>query len=173
MVNVARKRHVRRAVALLGAVLLVGLGAWGVFRGTSDDAGGSGEAGLDTTALFTIGGNAAAPISPGVHAALDLFLTNPHGVRLSVDALHVTVQEVSAPNADEGHPCAVRDFALDQASSGLVVSIPAHASRSLRSLGVPAASQPQVGMLNRAVDQGGCQGASLTLAYTASGRTAA
>jgi hypothetical protein len=174
MVDVARKRHIRRASAWLVAILLVCLGAWVVFRGTTDDAAGSGGASSDgSSASFTISGNAASHISPGVQAALDLVLTNPQDVPLSVDALHVTVQAVSAANVDESHPCGARDFALDQASSGLVVSLPAHSTSSLSSLGVPSASQPQVGMVNRAVDQGGCKGASLTLAYTATGRTAA
>jgi hypothetical protein len=177
MVDVARKRRARRALAWLVAVLLVCFGAWGVFRGTTDDGGGSGGTGrvvLDgSSASFTISGNATAPLSPGVQAALDLVLTNPHDVAVSVDTLRVTVQAVSAPNADEGYPCAARDFALDQASSGLVVRLPPHSTSSLSSLGVPAASQPQVGMVNRAVDQGGCKGASLTLAYTAFGRAAA
>ena len=174
MVTVARKRHVRRALAWLVAVLLVCLGAWGVSRGTRDDAGRSGEAGVDgSSTSFTISGDAAAHIAPGVQAALDLVVTNPQGVPVSVEALHVSVQAVSAPNVDGSHPCAARDFALEQASSGLVVTVPANSTSSLSSLGVPAGSQPQVGMVNRTVDQGGCKGASLTLAYTATGRTAA
>jgi hypothetical protein len=174
MVNVAHSHDARRALAWLVAALLVCLGAWGVFRGARDDDGGSGRAGVDgSSASFTISGNAAAHIAPGVQAALDLVLTNPQDVPMSVDALHVTVQAVIAPNADESHPCGAHDFALDQASSRLVLSLPAHSRSSLSSLGVPGASQPQVGMVNRAVDQGGCKGASLTLAYTASGRTAA
>jgi hypothetical protein len=173
MVDVARTRDVRRALACLVAVLLVCLCAWGLFGGTGGDADGSGAAGSNRSAEFTISGNAAAHISPGVQAALDLVLTNPQRVPLSVHAVRVTVQAVSAPNADESHPCAARDFVLDQASHGPVVSLPAHSTSSLSSLGVPAASQPRVGMVNRAVDQDGCKGASLTLAYTATGRTAA
>jgi hypothetical protein len=170
----ARERHALRWV-LAGdiSLLLMCLGAWVVFRGTAGDAGGSGGARLgESSASFTIDGDAAAPISPGVRVPLDLKLTNRQDVPLTVTDLRVTVQAVSAPNADEGHPCAAQDFAVDQASGGLEITLPGRSTSILSSLGVPAASQPQVGMVNRAADQDGCKGASVTLAYTASGRTA-
>jgi hypothetical protein len=170
MNSVARKRRALRWV-LAGLVsLLLCLGAWVVFRGTGGGGAGSGGARLGgSSASFTIHGDAAAPLSPGVRAPLDLQLTNPQDVPLSVTDLRVTVQSVSAPNADEGHPCADRDFAVDQASSGLRITLAGRSTSILSDLGVSRAKQPQVGMLNRAANQDGCKGASLTLAYTASG----
>jgi hypothetical protein len=171
----ARERQALRWV-LVGdiSLLLLCLGAWVVFRGTADDGGGSGSARLgESSASFTIDGDAVAPISPGVRAPLDLKFTNRQDVPLTVTRLRVTVQRVSAPNADKAHPCAARDFVVDQASSGLEITLARRSTSVLSRLGVSPADQPHVGMVNRAANQDGCKGASVTLAYTASGRTGA
>jgi hypothetical protein len=171
----ARERQALRWV-LAGdiSLLLLCLGAWVVFRGTAGDGGGSGGARLgESSASFTIDGDAVAPISPGVRARLDLKLTNRQDRPLTVTDLRVTVQGVSAPNADAGHPCAARDFVVDQASDGLEVTLASRSTSVLSGLGVSLADQPHVGMVNRAANQDGCKGASVTLGYTASGRTGA
>jgi len=137
---------------------------------TTDGAQGVGSYPLViSSGLFTIAGTAAKPISPGMRAPLDLRLTNPHDTALSVSDLKVTVRRVSAPHADGAHPCAIGDFAIDQVPAGLVITVPARAISKLSGLGVARAKLPHVGMLNRPVDQDGCKGASLTLAYAASG----
>ena len=102
-------------------------------------------------------------------APLDLSLTNPNDSAMSVTDLRVRVQKVSAPNADAAHPCAAGDFAVAQGSSSRKITLAARATRTLSNLGLPRASWPHVGMLNRPANQDGCKGASLTLAYTASG----
>jgi hypothetical protein len=122
------------------------------------------------TRSFTIEGNAAEPISPGVRAPLDLKLTNPQYIPLSVTGVRVSVQAVRAPNADDAHPCTVGDFTVNQASSSIVIALAARATRTLSSLGVPPEAWPQVGLLDRPVEQDGCKGASVTLRYAASGR---
>lgn len=183
MSNVANRRDTRKHVArrrdllgwvmaLLAVVLLLLVVDCDPTAG-STAADGTGGAGLrESSASFTIEGNATEPISPGVRAPLDLKLTNPHDVRLSVTELSVTVRDVSAPNADQVHPCEVGDFAVDQASSSLELSLAARSTSTLSDLGLPSAKRPHVGMLDRPVDQDGCKGASLTLAYTASGTLA-
>jgi hypothetical protein len=131
--------------------------------------GTRGEDPASSAQPFTIEGNATEPISPGVRAPLDLKLTNPHGVPMSVTDLSVTVEKVSAPNADDAHPCALSDFAADGVSSSRKIAVAARSTSTLSNLGIPRADQPHVGMLNRPVNQDGCKGASLTLAFTASG----
>jgi len=126
----------------------------------------------DSAGSFTIKGDAAGLISPGVMAPLDLLLTNPQGVPMSVTDLSVTVRRVSAPNADDAHPCVVGDFTVEQASRNLEITLPARATSALSRLGVARASLPAVGMLKRSVNQDGCKGASLTLGYAASGTLA-
>lgn len=138
---------------------------------SSTEAGlGTGGAALaDSSRSFTIKGDAARLISPGVMAPLDLSLTNPNDVPMSVTGLLVTVQRVSAPNADAAHPCTVGDFTVNQVSRGLEMTVAARGTSALSSLGVARASLPAVGMLKRSVNQDGCKGASLTLGYAASG----
>jgi hypothetical protein len=174
MSNVVRRRYVlvfalAVLAVLLGFLLLVAVES-GPTAGTAIAGDGTGDAGLgDPSAPFTIVGNATEPISPGASAPLDLKLTNSHESPLSVTDLAVRVQKVSAPNADDAHPCAIADFTVGQASRSIKISVAAGATSTLSSLGFPRATWPHVGMLERSVNQDGCKGASLTLAYTASG----
>jgi hypothetical protein len=156
------------------AVLTVSLFFQFVFyrqtAGTTTAEAGAPSAGVATSGEpFTIRGSSTEPISPGVSAPLNLRLRNPHSVPMSLTQLGVTVQKVSAPNADVARPCTIGDFAVDQASSGIEITVAARATSTLSALGLARSSMPQVGMLNRSVNQDGCKGASLTLAYTASG----
>ena len=167
----ARRRHVRELVwaTALAIILLLLLVNCNPTLGTIGASAGSGGAGLGSSAPFKIEGSAAGPISPGAKAPLDLKLTNPHDVPMSVTDLRVTVREVSAPNADGVRPCAVGDFAVDQTSSSRRITLAAHSTSTLSSLGLPRETLPHVGMLNRPANQDGCKEASLTLAYTATG----
>jgi len=156
-----------RTPSLRGAAQTPGGGA-----SDTPSGGGIGDGGAEVTVSslpFTIHGNAATPISPGLMSPLNLMFANPNAVSLSVTGLYVTVRKVSAPNADDAHPCSVRDFTVGQASSNLRITLAAQATRTLSSLDLPLAQWPQVGMLQRSVNQDGCKGASLTLAYAASG----
>jgi len=176
---VAHNRFVPRLVlALLAALaLLIGLLVLPLFESGQSEgavaAGGTGGAGLkNSSTSFTIEGNATESISPGVMAPLDLKLTNPHDFPMSVTDLSVTVQKVRAPNADISHPCSIGDFAVGQASSKITIKVAAQATSALSSLGLARAAWPEVGMLDRSVNQDGCKGASLTLGYAASGTLA-
>ncbi|MGZ4588519.1 MAG: hypothetical protein ACXVX9_12045 [Mycobacteriaceae bacterium] len=170
MNTVGRRRVVLGGVlAVLGGVLLLRV----VACGPTADAPGAGSGGTgpgDPPGAFTIDGNADETTSPGVMTRLDLTLRNPYDFPLWVTGLRLSVQALSAPNADDTHPCTVDDFTVDQASRGFTITLGARAASTLSSLGLPPAAWPQVGMLDRSVDQDGCKGASLTLGYTASGR---
>lgn len=169
----SRRRYALGSVlALLGGAVLVRLIACGpsACTGGADGAGdGTGGADLGAwSAPVTIDGHAIEPISPGVMVPLDLEFVNPHDVDMSVTDLSVTVQGVSAPRADANHPCAVDDFAVDQVSISLKITLAASGTGTLHSLDVSRAAWPRVGMLKRSVNQDGCKGALLTIAYTAS-----
>jgi len=174
MSTVARRRFVlvfalAVLAMLLGMLLLVAVES-GPTAGTAIAGDGTGDAGLgDPSAPFTIVGNATEPISPGASAPLDLKLTNTQDLPMWVTELSVRVQKVSAPNADDAHPCAIADFTVGQASRSMKISVAAGATSTLSSLGFARATWPQVGMLERSVNQDGCKEASLTLGYTASG----
>ncbi len=132
-------------------------------------AGPGGSAPADSSAPFTIRGTTVDPISPGVMAPLNLEVTNLYDTPLLVTDLSVEVRNVSAPNADRDTPCVIGDYAVDQASRLLVVTVAARATRSLTDLGVARGTWPRVGMVDRPVNQDGCKGASLTLHYAATG----
>ncbi len=159
-------------VAAVVVVVLVEILGIGHPAGAAKD-GLSGESGAETqTSLvaFSIAGDASKLISPGVSVPIDLALTNPHDVEMTISGLQVVVREVSAPQADGAHPCTVDDFRVDQAPGGLELRVLAGETSTLRGLAVPRAGWPQVGMRDRSVNQDGCKGASLTLGYTATGR---
>lgn len=174
MSNVARRRTaLGLVVAVLCGVLLSRLVDRDRNSGASEAGKGAGDARLvESSESFTIDGNAAELISPGVMVPLDLQLTNAHDFPLSVTDLTVTVAKVRAPHADDVHPCAVGDFAVDQAARDLEVTLATRSTSTLSNLGISRRQRPHVGMLNRPVDQDGCKGASLTLAFTASGTRA-
>jgi|ERR1035437_5963447 hypothetical protein len=158
-------------LAVLAVAFLLRLVASGPLAGTTGaETGGAALGG--PSGSFTIEGDAAEPISPGVMAPLDLAFTNPHDVPMLVTGLSVRVRGVSAPNAEHAHPCTLDDFTVDQVSSGIKITLAARATSTLSSLGLPRATWPAVGMLERSVDQDGCKGASLTLGYAASGTLA-
>jgi hypothetical protein len=166
-----RKRFAAGVVAC--AVVLVGTVAVAAMtRGERDvpgaDAGGHAEVSVPARS-FRISGDAVDVLAPGRSAPINVTFTNPHDNRLTVAHLRVRVRKVDAPNADRRHPCSTRDFAVRQVSARFSVSVPADTSRSLARLGVRRASWPQVRMVSRPVNQDGCKGASLTLAYVGSG----
>jgi hypothetical protein len=132
-------------------------------------AGAGGAELADAPGSFTIAGEATEAISPGVMVPLDLELTNPHGATLSVTDLSVSVREVSAPSADAVHPCDVGAFAVTQAAPDVEVRVEPGATITLSSAGLPRTAWPQVGMIDLPGNQDGCKGATVALAYAASG----
>ena len=141
MSTVAGKRVLVGAVLVaLAGVLLLCLVASNPLAGTTGAGAGTGGADLgESFAPFTIEGDAAAPISPVVMASLDLKFTNPHNVPMSVTDLSVRVREVSAPNADDAHTCAVGDFTVDQVPSSVVITLAARTTSRLSSVDLPRA----------------------------------
>jgi hypothetical protein len=168
---VAHMRHPRASLlaVLIGVLLLVWVVKSPLAETTHGGNGGAGTALTDSPRSFSIGGIATQPIAPGLRASLDLRMTNPRAAPMSVTDLSVSVQRIRAPNADEVHPCSIGDFVVDQPASDLKITVPAHSTSTLSSLGHPLATWPRVGMRNRPVDQSGCKGASVTLVYSGSG----
>ena len=172
MSNLVRRHYLLTALlSFLGGCLVVlllvpwlGSAFYGAVKGT-------GHADVQrTSGPFTISGSSTRPISPGVRVPLNLTFTNPHDYAISVSRLRVTIGLVSAPSRTNTHPCGIADFTVIQSAAGPEPRIEAGASSTLQSLHVPRAAWPNVGMLNRPVNQDGCQGAKLTLNYTASGK---
>jgi hypothetical protein len=129
---------------------------------------GAGDAELGDTS-FTIDGDTTEAMSPGLTVGIDLNLTNAHRQGMLVSHLAVAVESVLAPRADRGHPCSVADFTVVQPAGDFRATVPAHTTSSFSSLGVAEVRWARVGMLDRSVNQDGCQDALVTLAYSGSG----
>jgi hypothetical protein len=114
--------------------------------------------------LLGISGIPSGPLAPGRAAVLDLVLVNPNAFPITVRSLSVRVRKISAPRADPGHSCSSRDFTVAQFAGG-GLRVHATSTTSLARLGVARARWPRVSMPDRAVNQDGCKGASLTLDY--------
>ena len=129
---------------------------------------GDAEAALGDTS-FTIGGDTTEAMVPGLMVGIDLHLTNAHRQGILVSHLAVEVESVTAPRSDPLHPCSVADFTVVQPAADLRATVPANTTSSFSSLGVAQGEWPQVGLLDRSVNQDGCKGALVTLAYSGSG----
>lgn len=128
---------------------------------------------LNTTGKpFTISGNLSGALAPGLSRSLDLTLVNPNKKPISITNLTATVQTVTRTAYAIAHnqPCTAADYAVTQYSGSYPLTVPGSSSTSLSSLGVSTSAQPKVSMLNTAVNQDGCKGATLTLAYSGSGQ---
>jgi len=121
---------------------------------------------------FTIAGNLADPLAPGISRPLNLTLTNPNNKPLSVTNLTVTVKTVTrtAYAVSHNQPCTTGDYAVAQYSGPYPLTVPANGSASLASLGISTSARPKVSMLNTALNQDGCKGATLALAFSGSGQ---
>lgn len=115
---------------------------------------------------FTIGGSASRLLVPGGAAGIDLRLSNPNGVPLRIERLVVRIDGVRAPQADASHPCTVADFAVAQFSGSYRFMLPGSRARRLSELGFPTEQWPTVSMLDRPVNQDGCERALLMLSYS-------
>jgi hypothetical protein len=115
---------------------------------------------------FSASGDATRQLKPGVLVPLDVTLENPNRKAIAITNLTVALKAVSAPRASNLHPCSLLDFAVWQFAGGYPVSVPAASRRTLSSLGVMPALWPQVAILDRPVNQDGCQGATIALSYS-------
>jgi hypothetical protein len=94
---------------------------------------------------------------------IDPSLRNPHGYPLRVTRLTLKVRAVIAPHATPALPCTTADFATTN-YTGHAFVVPSGSS-TLAHDRVPRTQWPTVAMLNRPVNQDGCMGATLELAY--------
>jgi hypothetical protein len=115
---------------------------------------------------FTIAGALPNLLTPGAGEPLDLTLTNLETTDLLIASLNVQVAAVSGPQTDPTHSCDSEDFAIEQFSGAPGFTLPASSSADLGELGFVPSEWPTVSMLNRPVNQNGCQGASVSLSFT-------
>jgi len=154
-----------------GALLMVVIG-WALVQTSFDAASSSsGNASLNEPVdTFTITGDAVEAIAPGFSVPLDLTISNNYDYPMEVTGITVAVQSINAPHATADFPCTIDDFEINQLISTTAVTLPASTIESLTDLHIARTDLPQIGIRESAHNQDGCKGASLTLAYTASGR---
>jgi hypothetical protein len=155
--------------AILLALVLAGSAPSGA---TGGPVGGSGtsRAARTSPGYLTVAGSASADLRPGLMVPLDVEITNLRRRPMIVGRVTVMLGLVRAPHAELSRPCTPHDFIVRQASIALEVTVPAQSTRRLSQLGVVPARWPGIGMVDRPVNQDGCQGSTVALTYTAIGR---
>ena len=125
--------------------------------------GGGGSTGGDRS--FTVGGDLASPLYPGVSEPLDLTFTNAAASPLTIAAGAVSAANIKITSRTSG--CAASNFSVTQ---GLTRSVTIRAHQrtavSLSDLGVPQADWPVITMIDTGTNQDACQSATLRLTYS-------
>ena len=122
---------------------------------------------------YTIGGRITTPLYPGgAPSPIKLRFSNPNvgsggsgAIGVQISNLTVTISAVSGPSATPELPCTISDFAVTQFSGTYPFVIPQGRS-NLRTLGFVQGTWPAVRLVDRPVNQNGCRGATLTIAYS-------
>lgn len=119
---------------------------------------------------FTISGNLGAPLSPGATLPLNLSIANPNNKSLALSSLSVSVANVTRNQAAvaAGLPCTPGDYVVTNYSGQYPLTVPVGTS-TLQSLGLPQNLWPRIAMLDTNLNQDGCKGATLQLAYSGAG----
>ena len=110
---------------------------------------------------FTIGGNAIATLYPGVTSPINLVLTNPNNVPITVTSVTATITSAGA-GCD---PAA--NFSIGQQLL-VSVNVPANSTMSLSQLSVAQSSWPTIVMVETHTNQNACEGTTVNLSYTGS-----
>ena len=105
---------------------------------------------------------------------MNLLLTNAGEMDLMIVKLQVAIAAIDAPHATNAQPCSIADFSVRQLKpTDVVYRLPARSKRTMKGLGLPPAAWPAILMLNRPMNQDGCQDAKLRLRYTGAATAAA
>ena len=121
--------------------------------------------------LIQVSGTLGTQLRPGAGDVLNLRLTNPNAATVHLSAVTVTLAGVTAPRATPARPCTVADFDVVPYAGPALTLMPRQ-TRTLAEFGVSAAQWPQIRMRNTSLNQDGCQGATVSLSYGVTGRSA-
>jgi hypothetical protein len=106
---------------------------------------------------YAIGGDTVTSLEPGTSQDVDLRITNPNPVAITLIS---TTTTVTSPKVS----CAVANFAVTQGPTHPVI-VPAHTTSTLSQLGVTRTDWPRLTMVETGADQDACQNVQLTLHY--------
>ena len=119
---------------------------------------------------FTISGNLGTQLTPGATVPLNLSVANPNNKSLALSGLSVSITGITRTQAAAAAalPCTASDYVVTNYAGSYPLTVPVGSS-SLQSLGIAPALWPKIAMLDTAVNQDGCKGATLQLAYSGVG----
>ena len=118
-------------------------------------------------ATFGIDGNTTRALVPGSTAPINVRISNPHFYPITVSNLAVRI--VSITPAHKGAKCSPSNFTLRQAA-GFAVHIPAFSSVTMDAVSSSTTAWPSLHLTGvQSKLDNGCQGAKITLAYSAKG----
>jgi len=161
----AMRRTTTGVKALLAGLLVVLVSAGTIFAASQDASQGNKT--TDVTRTFGFSGDLGTPLSPGATVPLDLSISNPSDKSLSLNRLSVSITGISQTQAAVAAalPCTPADYVISNYTGSYPLTIPVGHS-SLQSLEIPPALWPKVSMLDTSLNQDGCKGATLNLAYS-------
>jgi hypothetical protein len=115
---------------------------------------------------FAVGGNLTTPLYPGTSQRLSLTFTNRNSAPITIPSGGIPASDITITSRAPG--CASSNFAVTQ---GLTSAVTIRAGQltpvSLSALRVPQGDWPVIEMIETNTNQDACQGAKLTLTYSA------
>jgi hypothetical protein len=108
---------------------------------------------------FTVTGDIGTPLVPGGRELIDLTITNPNPVPITIVSNRTTVTTGSTS-------CPPSEFMVTQGLTS-PVTVPASSTVSVSGLGIDRSDWPSLAMPDSSVDQDACQGQRLLLHYRA------
>ncbi|HLL65170.1 MAG TPA: hypothetical protein VK453_05425 [Micromonosporaceae bacterium] len=113
---------------------------------------------------FTISGTTHLPLGPDITAPVELTLSNPNDVGLTITTLTVQIRDIRVP-AGRG-PCLAENFEIHQYSGSYGFVLGALRTATFTDLGIAAAEWPRLTMINLPVNQDACKNAKIALEIT-------
>jgi hypothetical protein len=121
-------------------------------------------------APIRLSGSLDTVLRPGHGGVVNVSLTNPNNAAVRVTTVTASLSSLTAPRATAAHPCTLADFELVPYTGPGFMLMPRQ-TRTLAQLGVPTDQWPQVRMRDTALNQDGCQGATVSFSYGVTGRS--
>jgi hypothetical protein len=118
-------------------------------------------------ATFGIDGSTSSALRPGSTVPINVRISNPHFYPIVVSNLHVRIESITT--AHKGETCRVSNYKLKQVDH-FSVRLPAFSTVDMKSIAPSESDWPALHLTaNLAKIDNGCQGATINLAYSASG----
>ena len=108
-----------------------------------------------------------AKLEPGVSVPLNISFRNLLSSKVTMKNIGVKITSIVAPYATAGEGCTAADFVVVQADADFSVNLSAYQLTALAETGKSQSLWPTVTMINSALNQDGCKGATVKMAYEA------